>query len=99
MKLTGVIKSGFIAFAPVAIVLMLWIYYRAGNLVALSAGMEPGLLVPQTAEDAVRIGIAIWLPLAFILSILASLVYYFVATKWHWRGCGSLPYSLSGLQS
>jgi len=85
MKLSTTIKSGLISLGIAAIALVAWISLRANNLVKLSRDMDPGFLVPQTSADAIRIGLTIWIPVAILLGLLSSLVYYFVITKWHWR--------------
>jgi hypothetical protein len=80
-----VLKSGLVAFIPVAAALAVWIFLRSDNLAKLSEGMEPGFLVPETPGDALRIGLTIWLPTSLILSLVSSLFYYFSVSKWRWR--------------
>ena len=101
MRLSTTIRNGLIALAVVAILLVIWIALRANNLVKLSLNMDPGFLVPRTSADAIRIGLTVWIPVAAVLGLVSSLVYYFVATKWHWHAWkfAVIPIGLAGIIS
>lgn len=88
MKISHVLERAFLSYVPVAAVLMAWIWMRSDALVAKSAGMDPGFLVPQTTAEAVKIGYTIWLPMALILALFLGFVFYTWAHKLHWNRIG-----------
>ncbi len=74
---------GLFAASFVAIVLTLFIHLRADELLA-TYGMSEGFLAPRTRFDVYRIGLSLWVPLTFLLSITAGLLYNFVSVRWGW---------------
>jgi len=74
---------GLFAALPVAMGLILFIHLRADQLL-LTYGEAGGLLAPQTRMDVYRIGLSLWVPMAFLLGVAAGVVYNFVSIRWGW---------------
>ena len=85
LQFENIIQAVLVTEIPVIIALAIWIWFRAGALVRLSAGLEPGFFVPTTPIEAIRSGYIIWLVVSIICGMIASGVFYFVCGKWHWR--------------
>ena len=82
MSYAKVIKSGLLAFIPVLIALVIWIFLRADSMVNISKELAPSFFVPTTAWEAIRSGFVIWFAVAFVASFFCEGIYWLIIRKW-----------------
>ena len=85
MRYGRVIKSGLLAWLPVVFTLVIWIIFRAGNLIQVFPLGLLGRWIPNTNFEAALVWTIIWLVISLGLSFIFGGIYYAVIQKWHWK--------------